>query len=220
MRFKCVYGRKYPERGGKMNQRRVAGLLCLLLATAGAVAVAQRPLAADIRTSAPEQPSEEDRTALWNYFSEHYSEGNCSAVYTDLTHDGAEDLVVLEMETGNEPILIHEDRPDMEQVTGGTVTVLHRDGHGTVEPIFSHTLEREEDVGLYLLMQDGLVYLLWCTPLETERFFLSADGKRMTAEDVQPDEATTEGSKLLLAFDPEARAGSSMEYLDELFTTY
>lgn len=119
MRFKCVYGRKYPERGGKMNQRRVAGLLCLLLATAGAVAVAQRPLAADIRTSAPEQPSEEDRTALWNYFSEHYSEGNCSAVYTDLTHDGAEDLVVLEMETGNEPILIHEDRPDMEQVTGG-----------------------------------------------------------------------------------------------------
>lgn len=55
--------------------------------------------------------------------------------------------MVLEMETGNEPILIHEDRPDMEQVTGGTVTVLHRDGHGTVEPIFSHTLDREEDVG-------------------------------------------------------------------------
>ena len=141
-----------------MNQRRVASLLCLLLATAGAVAVAQRPLAADIRTSAPEQPSEEDRTALWNYFSEHYSEGNCSAVYTDLTHDGTEDLVVLEMETGNEPILIHEDRPDMEQVTGGTVTVLHRDGHGTVEPIFSHTLDREEDVGLYLQKQDGAVF--------------------------------------------------------------
>lgn len=27
--------------------------------------------------------------------------------------------MVLEMETGNEPILIHEDRPDMEQVTPG-----------------------------------------------------------------------------------------------------
>ena len=139
-------------------------LLCLLLATAGAVAVAQRPLAADIRTSAPEQPSEEDRTALWNYFSEHYSEGNCSAVYTDLTHDGAEDLVVLEMETGNEPILIHEDRPDMEQVTGGTVTVLHRDGHGTVEPIFSHTLDREAKAGrpglpaLVYSVGDGAVF--------------------------------------------------------------
>ena len=125
-----------------MNQKRLAGLLCLLLATAGAVAVAQTPLAADVRVSAPEQPSEEDRTALWTYFSEHYSEGNCSAVYTDVTHDGVEDLVVLEMEAGNEPILIHENRPDMEQVTGGTVTVLHRDAHGTVEPIFSYTLDR------------------------------------------------------------------------------
>ena len=179
-----------------MNQKRLAGLLCLLLATAGAVAVAQTPLAADVRVSAPEQPSEEDRTALWTYFSEHYSEGNCSAVYTDVTHDGVEDLVVLEMEAGNEPILIHENRPDMEQVTGGTVTVLHRDAHGTVEPIFSYTLDREA-LG-----------------------FLSENGQKMTAEAAQADERETEEAKLLLAFDPETQTGSSMEYLDELFTMY
>ena len=220
MRLKCVYGRKYPERGGKMNQKRLAGLLCLLLATAGAVAVAQTPLAADVRVSAPEQPSEEDRTALWTYFSEHYSEGNCSAVYTDVTHDGVEDLVVLEMEAGNEPILIHENRPDMEQVTGGTVTVLHRDAHGTVEPIFSYTLDREARGGLYLQKQDGLVYLLWRTPSETELFFLSETGQKMTAEAAQADERETEEAKLLLAFDPETQTGSSMEYLDELFTMY
>lgn len=87
-------------------------------------------------------------------------------MYTDVTHDGVEDLVVLEMEAGNEPILIHENRPDMEQVTGGTVTVLHRDAHGTVEPIFSYTLDREAHGGLYLQKQDGLVYLLWRTPSE------------------------------------------------------
>ena len=215
-----VYKNRFPERGSEMNQKRLAGLLCLLAATAGAVAVAGVPSSADVRGSMPEQPSEEDRTALWNYFSAHYSEGNCSAVYTDLTHDGVEDLVVLEVETGNAPILIHENRPDMEQVTGGTVTVLCRDADGIVAPVFSYTLGREAHGGLYLQKQDGLVYLLWCTPAETKLFYLSEDGRQMTAEDAAVDEAATEGAKLLLTFESETQEGSSMEYLDELFTAY
>ena len=42
----------------------------------------------------------------------------------------------------------------------------------------------------------------------------------MTAEAAQADERENEEAKLLLAFDPETQTGSSMEYLDELFTMY
>lgn len=131
------------------------------------------------------------------------------AVYTDVTHDGAEDLVVLEMETGNEPILIHEDRPDMEQVTPWGNRYRASSGRTWNGRAYFFTYPGPgRGRRLYLQKQDGLVYLLWCTPLETERFFLSADGKRMTAEDVQPERSDNRRRKLLLAvLDPEARAG-------------
>ena len=83
-----------------------------------------------------------------------------------------------------------------------------------------YTLDREARGGLYLQKQDGLVYLLWRSPSETELFFLSENGQKMTAEAAQADERETGEAKLLLAFDPETQTGSSMEYLDELFTMY
>ena len=108
------------------------------------------------------------RRTLRTYFSDHYSEASCSAIYTDLTHDGLEELLVLAVETGRtgEPVSLHGGTLDADHFTRASVSVLQAGEGGAVFPIYAFACgaEHRQWGELYLKKEEGLDYLLWYAP--------------------------------------------------------
>lgn len=115
-------------------------------------------------TAAPEAA----RQVLRDYFSAHYSEAGCSAIYADLTHDGTEEMLVLELgdDRTGEPMQLHSSALDPDRFTEGNVTVLRAMPDGTVTALYEYTCGSSHAGWgeLYLQKRDGLSYLLLYTP--------------------------------------------------------
>ena len=209
-----------------MEKKRFCGAAALLLVTAAVLACAGGDVEARKLAPAPDpeetMSSERAKQILRAYFADQYSEAGCSAVYTDLTHDGVEELLVLELR-GNpeeEPILLHSGAIEAERFREGRVTVLTAEEEG-VSTLCEYTCGTDTSAwgGLYLEKRGGLVCLLLCTPDGgTACFFLNNDGTR---GDISAEESPEEEVKPILVWNPEAdMAQERFTYLDELFTTY
>lgn len=111
---------------------------------------------------------DEARQTLRTYFMDHYSEATSSAIYTDLTHDGAEELLVLTVENSRsgEPAPLHGGTLDGGSFTRAQVTVLRAGEGGEVLPIYSFTCGAEHSQWgeLYLKKEEGEDYLVWYSP--------------------------------------------------------
>lgn len=83
-------------------------------------------------TAEPVLDADEARQILRTYFMDHYSEASSSAIYTDLTHDGVEELLVLAAADGRsgEPASLHGGTLDVEEFTRAQVTVLRAGENG------------------------------------------------------------------------------------------
>ncbi len=177
----------------------MAGVLCLLLATAAAVGFS-RPGAQTGQQEAetPAAPAAaEARQALRQYFAAQYREAECSAIYADLTHDGVEELLVLEMDGDRlgEPVQLHGGRLDPDRFTAGEVTVLWVEEDGSVRPLYSFTCSSAHAGWgeLYLQKRDGRDYLLHYAPytstgrsdFQLVLFSLAEDGTPVEAERLQ-----------------------------------
>ncbi|MDO4315850.1 MAG: hypothetical protein Q4C45_08725 [Oscillospiraceae bacterium] len=145
----------------------------MALATAAALGMTSLSAERSHADPAPETPvetvsPEEARQVLRDYFAAHYSEGGCSAIYADLTHDGAEELLVLEFENdrAGEPIQLHSSALDPDRFTEGRVTVLRAMPDETVTTLYEYTCGSSHAGWgeLYLQKRDGLSYLLLYTP--------------------------------------------------------
>lgn len=156
-----------------MDRKRSWGVALLALATAAAMGVTSLSAERSHRDPAPETAAgavapEEARQILRDYFSAHYSEGGCSAIYADLTHDGAEELLVLEMgsDRAGELIQLHSSALDPDRFTDGRVTVLRAMPDETVTALYEYTCASQHAGWgeLYLQKQEGLSYLLLYTP--------------------------------------------------------
>lgn len=156
-----------------MDRKRSWGIAAMALVTAAALGMtslrAERSHAAPL----PETPEEtvapeKARQVLRDYFSAHYSEAGCSAIYADLTHDGAEELLVLELgnDRTGEAMLLHGSALDPDRFTEGRITVLRATPDETVTVLYTYTCgSRHAEWGeLYLQKRDGLSYLLLYTP--------------------------------------------------------
>lgn len=108
------------------------------------------------------------RQMLRTYFIDHYSEASCSAVYTDLTHDGVEELLVLAVENSRtgEPAPLHGGTLDADSFTRAQVTVLRAGRDGEVLSIYEFTCGAEHSQWgeLYLKKEEGADYLVWYAP--------------------------------------------------------
>lgn len=110
------------------------------------------------------------------YYRDTYADGNSRAFYADLTHDGEEDLVVLET-WGDASDYTLEAR----------VTVLARDLSGEVRTLFERQLDQSHGGWgwLYLYEENGKDYLVEYDPVLYEGtsryafsvFYLSAKGE-------------------------------------------
>lgn len=156
-----------------MNRKRSWGIAAMALVTAAAMGMTSMSANSSHAAPAPEGSGaavsqEEARQVLRDYFSAHYSEGGCSAIYADLTHDGAEELVVLAFENdrAGEPVQLHGGALDPDRFTEGRVTVLQATPDGAVVPIYEYTCTSSHAGWgeLYLQKRDGLSYLLLYTP--------------------------------------------------------
>ncbi|MDD3346242.1 hypothetical protein [Oscillibacter sp.] len=154
-----------------MKKKQLLGAACLLVVTAATVCLSGALAGADKPNPGPAasaQRAEEVRRTLREYFSGQYSEAACSAIYADLTHDGLEELVVVEM--GNDrrgkPILLHNGVVEPDCFMGGDGTVLRVEEDGTVRPIyrFSSAASHAGWGETYLKKQDGAAYLLTYQP--------------------------------------------------------
>lgn len=138
---------------------------------------------------APSAPNgDETRQALRTYFMERYSEADSSAVYVDLTHDGAEELLVLTVDKGRtgEPAPLHGGALDGGSFTRAQVTVLRAGEDGEVLPIYGFTCGAEHSQWgeLYLKREEGAAYLVWYAPhtasergdFRLAQFYLGPDG--------------------------------------------
>lgn len=182
----------------RMDRKRAWGIAALAAATAAALGMTS--LSAGMTHAAPAQAAaaesaapERARQVLRDYFSAHYSEAGCSAVYADLTHDGTEELVVLEMggDRTGEPVLLHGGALDPDGFTEGRVTVLRAAEDGAVTALYEYTCGSSHAAWgeLYLQKQDGLSYLLLYTPytstgrstFELALFSLEEDGGAVDA---------------------------------------
>ena len=99
----------------EMEKQQIGGAIGLLLVTA----LLLTALTSGVHSVQEEMepaglPRDEARQTLQEYFHTQYSEAACSAIYADLTHDGVEELVVLEMgvDRSGEPILLHSGAVD------------------------------------------------------------------------------------------------------------
>lgn len=108
------------------------------------------------------------RQALRTYFMDRYSEAACSAIYADLTHDGVEELLVLEIEDSRagEPVALHGGTVSADDFTTARVTVLRAEADGMVLPIYEFTCGAEHSRwGELYLKKDGEEdYLVWYAP--------------------------------------------------------
>lgn len=111
---------------------------------------------------------DETRQVLRTYFMDHYSEADSSAVYVDLTHDGAEELLVLtvEKDRSGEPAPLHGGALDGGSFTRARATVLRAGEGGEVLPIYDFTCGAEHSQWgeLYLKEEEGAAYLVWYAP--------------------------------------------------------
>nr|WP_325185517.1 hypothetical protein [uncultured Oscillibacter sp.] len=131
---------------------------------------------------------DETRQILRTYFMEHYSEADSSAVYADLTHDGAEELLVLTVEKGRsgEPAPLHGGSLDGGSFTRAQATVLRAVEGGEVLPIYEFACGAEHSQWgeLYLKKEEGADYLVWYSPytasergdFQLAQFSLGEDG--------------------------------------------
>lgn len=139
--------------------------------------------------AAPE--AEAARQALRTYFMDRYSEAACSAIYTDLTHDGVEELLVLEIENSRagEPVMLHGDPVSADEFTRARVTVLRAEEDGEVLPVYTFVCGAEHSLWgeLYLKKTEGADHLLWYAPytaagradFQLSVFSLDRDGARL-----------------------------------------
>lgn len=205
-----------------MNQKQIGGGAVLLLAAVLTVALQAGAPPPTEEPSAGEADRERVHQVLRDYFSARYSEAACSAVYTDLTHDGLEELLVLELasDPAGEPVLLHAGALDPDRFTEGHVTVLQASPDGAVETLYTYACGADPGAwgGLYLQKEDGSAYLLRKGGGREERFFLSGSGNEIAA----PEEgAPSLDAKPVIVYDPAAGTGQSrFSCLDELFTTY
>lgn len=156
-----------------MDRKRSWGVLALALAAAAALGMTTLDAGMTHAASMPETAGqtvapEKARQVLRDYFSAHYSEAGCSAIYADLTHDGAEELLVLELgsDRAGEALLLHGGALDPDRFVEGSVTVLRAMPDETVATLYTYTCaSRHAGWGeLYLQKQDGLPYLLLYAP--------------------------------------------------------
>ncbi|EOS63549.1 hypothetical protein [Oscillibacter sp. 1-3] len=136
----------------------------------------------------PALDADEARQILRTYFMDHYSEASCSAVYTDLTHDGVEELLVLTVENSRtgESMPLHGGTLDADSFTRAQVTVLRAREGGEVLPIYEFACGAEHSQWgeLYLKKEEGADYLVWYAPytasgrgdFQAAQFFLGEDG--------------------------------------------
>ena len=136
----------------------------------------------------PALDADEARQVLRTYFMNHYNEASCSAVYTDLTHDGVEELLVLTVENSRagEPVPLHGGTLDADSFTRAQVTVLWAGEGGEVLPIYEFACGAEHSQWgeLYLKKEEGADYLVWYAPytasgrgdFQTAQFFLGENG--------------------------------------------
>lgn len=156
-----------------MERRRSWGVALLAFATAAALGASSLSAESSHAAPAPETvwetvAPEKARQVLRDYFSAHYSEAGCSAIYADLTHDGAEELVVLELgsDRTGEAIQLHGGALDPDRFAEGRVTVLQAMPDETVTALYEYTCASQHTGWgeLYLQKRDGLSYLLLYTP--------------------------------------------------------
>lgn len=177
-----------------MERRRSWGVALLAFATAAALGASSLSAESSHAAPAPETAwetvaPEKARQVLRDYFSAHYSEAGCSAIYADLTHDGAEELVVLELgsDRTGEAIQLHGGALDPDRFAEGRVTVLQAMPDETVTALYEYTCASQHAGWgeLYLQKRDGLSYLLLYTPytstgrsdFQIALFFLGQDGE-------------------------------------------
>lgn len=156
-----------------MERRRAWGVTLLALATAAALGVTSLRAESSHLAPAPEAAGEtvapeKARQVLRDYFSAHYSEAGCSAIYADLTHDGAEELVVLELgsDRAGETMLLHGGDLDPDRFLEGRVTVLRAMPDENVAALYEYTCASQHAGWgeLYLQKRDGFSYLLLYAP--------------------------------------------------------
>lgn len=159
-----------------MEKKRSWGIAALALVTAASLGMfslsAERSHAAPAPETAAESVApEKARQVLRDYFSAHYSEAGCSAIYVDLTHDGTEELLVLEMgdDRTGEAMQLHSSALDPDRFTEGRVTVLRAMPDETVTTLYEYTCGSSHAGWgeLYLQKRDGMPYLLLYTPYTT-----------------------------------------------------
>ena len=240
-----------------MDKRRAAGAVMLTLATVAAVGMARNSRAADrpggaqdTQASEQQRTEEEVRQTLQTYFSDHYSEAAASSVFTDLTHDGQDELLVLEMgeDRTGEPLQLHGGDLDPDRFTRARVTVLRGGAGGEVSTIceFDCGSDPADWGGLYLKTWEGAPHLLWCAPetgggrsgFQLTLFALAQDGARrdvlrrqapLPADGGSPGEgdalpaqaeALLADAKPVIVYSAAGGEAGHFAYLDELFTTY
>lgn len=156
-----------------MDRKRSWGIAAMALVTAAALGMTSLRAERSHSAPPPEPPEgavapERARQVLRDYFSDHYSEAGCSAIYADLTHDGTEELLVLELgdDRAGEAIQLHGGTLDPDRFTEGRVTVLRAMPDGAVTALYTYACgSRHAEWGeLYLQKRDGLSYLLLYTP--------------------------------------------------------
>lgn len=160
-----------------MDRRHAVSVMGLFLATALAFGLARWEggrlwgVAEDSLPKPPVEPvlkADEARQILRTYFMDQYSEAACSAIYADLTHDGIEELLVLEIENNRagEPAALHGGALPADDFTQAWVTVLRAGESGEVLPIYEFVCGAEHSQWgeLYLKKTEGLDYLLWYAP--------------------------------------------------------
>ena len=112
------------------------------------------------------------------YYRDTYEDGDCRAFYADLTHDGQDDLIVLETQ-GNAS----------DYTLEVSVTVLTRALSGEVYTLYERQLDQSHAGWgwLYLYEENGKDYLVEYDPVLYEGasryvfsvFYLSAEGERV-----------------------------------------
>lgn len=190
-----------------MDKKRTSAAACLLLATVAAVCLGGPGARADSPPPSVEEVDAEGvRQALWTYFADRYSEAACSALYADLTCDGTEELLVVQLlpDRAGGSILLHDGDLDPERFNGGMVTVLSA-GTAGVETLYEYACGPDYRGCICLTVREGRPCLVECGDEGTVYRFLTEERGR----DCGGEE------KLLLSYD-----GQALTCLDELFTTW
>ena len=161
-----------------MKAGKWGGVLCLVLATVAVLGAVRAQPDQELLWTTDESPAtplgdapladEDARQALRDYFYGRYTEAACSAVYTDLTHDGRPELLVLELDAdrAGEMLALHSGPVDPDRFTAAQVTVLRAGSDGAVAPIYQFTCgsAHAQWGELYLREWEGEAHLLWRSP--------------------------------------------------------